>query len=58
VDEGNGDALDLRHPSDHLAILTVLVTLRRTQRLYAETDQRLAAEESLRQAQRLDAIRA
>jgi signal transduction histidine kinase/ActR/RegA family two-component response regulator len=43
-------------PATILLFATVLVILRRTQRLYAETDQRLAAEESLRQAQRLDAI--
>jgi signal transduction histidine kinase/ActR/RegA family two-component response regulator len=43
-------------PATFLLFATVLVVLRRTQRLYAETDQRLAAEESLRQAQRLDAI--
>lgn len=43
-------------PATILLFATVLVILRRTQRLYAETDQRLAAEELLRQAQRLDAI--
>jgi signal transduction histidine kinase len=43
-------------PATILLFATVLVILRRTQRLYAETDQRVAAEESLRQAQRLDAI--
>jgi signal transduction histidine kinase/CheY-like chemotaxis protein len=43
-------------PATILLFATVLVILRRTQRLYAETDRRLAAEESLRQAQRLDAI--
>jgi two-component system, NtrC family, sensor kinase len=43
-------------PATILLFATVLVILRRTERLYAETDQRLAAEESLRQAQRLDAI--
>jgi CheY-like chemotaxis protein/nitrogen-specific signal transduction histidine kinase len=35
---------------------TLLAVLRRTKRLYAEVDQRIAAEASLRQAQRLDAI--
>jgi two-component system, NtrC family, sensor kinase len=40
-----------------LAILTVLgVALRRTRRLYDEHDRREAAEEALRQAQRLEAI--
>jgi two-component system, NtrC family, sensor kinase len=43
-------------PATFLLFATVMVVLRRTQRLYAETDQRLAAEETLRQAQRLDAI--
>jgi two-component system, NtrC family, sensor kinase len=43
-------------PATILLFVTVMAILRRTQRLYAETDQRLAAEESLRQAQRLDAI--
>jgi two-component system, NtrC family, sensor kinase len=43
-------------PATFLLFATVMIVLRRTQRLYAETDQRLAAEQTLRQAQRLDAI--
>jgi signal transduction histidine kinase len=43
-------------PATILLFVTVLVVLRRTQRLYAETDQRLAAEAALRQAQRLEAV--
>ena len=43
-------------PATILLFITVMVVLRRTQRLYAETDQRLAAQDALRQAQRLDAI--
>jgi two-component system, NtrC family, sensor kinase len=43
-------------PATLLLFVLVLTVLRRTQRLYDETDQRLAAESALRQAQRLDAI--
>jgi two-component system, NtrC family, sensor kinase len=43
-------------PATILLFVTVLVVLRRTRRLYAETDQRLAAEAALRQAQRLEAV--
>jgi two-component system, NtrC family, sensor kinase len=43
-------------PATLFLFLTLLAVLRRTRRLYAETDQRLAAEETLRQSQRLDAI--
>jgi two-component system NtrC family sensor kinase len=43
-------------PATLLLFILVLTVLRRTQRLYEETDQRLAAEGTLRQAQRLDAI--
>jgi signal transduction histidine kinase len=43
-------------PATLFLFLTLLAVLRRTRRLYAETDQRLAAEETLRQSQKLDAI--
>jgi signal transduction histidine kinase len=43
-------------PATLFLFLLVLAVLRRTERLYAETDQRLAAEETLRQLHRLDAI--
>lgn len=43
-------------PATLLLFLLLLMVLRRTQRLYKETDQRLAAETALRQAQRLDAV--
>jgi signal transduction histidine kinase/CheY-like chemotaxis protein len=43
-------------PATLFMFLLMLTVLRRTRRLYAEIDQRHAAEESLRQAQRLDAI--
>jgi signal transduction histidine kinase len=43
-------------PATLFLFLTLLAVLRRTRRLYAEIDQRLAAEESLRQSQKLDAI--
>jgi signal transduction histidine kinase/CheY-like chemotaxis protein len=43
-------------PATLLLFVLSLTVLRRTQRLYAESDQRLAAEGALRQAQRLDAI--
>jgi signal transduction histidine kinase/CheY-like chemotaxis protein len=43
-------------PATLFLFLTLLAVLRRTRRLYAETDQRLAAEENLRQSQKLDAI--
>jgi two-component system, NtrC family, sensor kinase len=43
-------------PATLFLFLTLLAVLRRTRRLYAETDQRLTAEESLRQSQKLDAI--
>jgi signal transduction histidine kinase/ActR/RegA family two-component response regulator len=43
-------------PATLLVFVLVLTILRRTQLLYEETDQRLAAEGALRLAQRLDAI--
>ena len=43
-------------PATLLLFVLLLTVLWRTQRLYAETDQRLVAEDALRQAQRLDAI--
>ena len=43
-------------PATLFLFLTLLAVLRRTKRLYAEIDQRVAAEETLRQAQRLDVI--
>jgi signal transduction histidine kinase/CheY-like chemotaxis protein len=43
-------------PATLFLFLTLLAVLRRTKRLYAEMDQRLALEETLRQAQRLDVI--
>ena len=43
-------------PATLLLFVLSLTVLRRTRRLYAESDQRLAAEDALRQAQRLDAI--
>ena len=43
-------------PATLFLFLTLLAVLRRTRRLYAETDHRLAAEETLRQSQKLDAI--
>jgi signal transduction histidine kinase len=43
-------------PATLFLFLTLLAVLRRTRRLYAETDQRLALEETLRQSQKLDAV--
>jgi signal transduction histidine kinase/ActR/RegA family two-component response regulator len=43
-------------PATLFLFLTLLAVLRRTRRLYAEQDQRLAVEETLRQSQKLDAI--
>jgi len=43
-------------PATVLLFVLLIAVLRRTQQIYAETDQRLAAEDALRQAQRLDAI--
>ncbi len=43
-------------PATLILFLTLLVVLRRTQRLYDEVDRRVAAEESLRQSQKLEAI--
>jgi len=43
-------------PATLLLFVLLMTVLWRTQRLYAETDQRLAAEDALRQAQRLDAV--
>jgi two-component system, NtrC family, sensor kinase len=43
-------------PATLFLFLTLIVVLRRTRRLYAEIDQRLELEETLRQAQRLDVI--
>ena len=43
-------------PATLILFLTLLVVLRRTQRLYEEMDRRVAAEELLRQSQKLEAI--
>jgi two-component system, NtrC family, sensor kinase len=43
-------------PATLLLFFTLLIVLRRTQRLYHEMDQRFAAEESLRQALKMEAI--
>lgn len=43
-------------PATLLLFTLLVVVLRRTQRLYAEMDQRLVAEDALRQAQRLESI--
>jgi two-component system NtrC family sensor kinase len=43
-------------PATLLLFVLLITVLRRTRRIYAETDQRIAAEDALRQAQRLDAI--
>ncbi len=43
-------------PVTLILFLTLFAVLRRTQRLYAEIDRRSAAEEALRQSQKLDAI--
>jgi two-component system NtrC family sensor kinase len=43
-------------PATLLLFFTLLTVLRRTQRLYHEMDQRFAAEESLRQALKMEAI--
>ena len=43
-------------PATLIMFLTLFVVLRRTQRLYEEIDRRDAAEESLRQSQKLEAI--
>jgi two-component system NtrC family sensor kinase len=43
-------------PVTTVLLLTLFAVLRRTQRLYAEIDRRSAAEEALRQSQKLDAI--
>ncbi|HZZ60839.1 MAG TPA: ATP-binding protein [Roseiarcus sp.] len=43
-------------PATLLLFLTLFAVLRRTERLYAEMDQRAIAEESLRQAQKMEAI--
>jgi two-component system, NtrC family, sensor kinase len=43
-------------PATLFLFLTQLTILRRTQRLYAETDRRAAAEETLRQSQRMEAV--
>jgi two-component system, NtrC family, sensor kinase len=43
-------------PATLLLFFTLLTVLRRTQRLYHEMDQRFAAEESLRQAVKMEAI--
>ncbi len=43
-------------PATLFLFLTLLTILRRTQRLYAEVDRRSAAEEALRQSQKLEAI--
>jgi len=43
-------------PATILLFMTLFVVLRRTERLYAETDQRSLAEESLRQAQKMESI--
>jgi two-component system NtrC family sensor kinase len=43
-------------PATLLLFLTLLAVLKRTQRLYQEMDRRLAAEETLRQSQKMEAI--
>jgi two-component system, NtrC family, sensor kinase len=43
-------------PATLLLFLTLFAVLRRTERLYAEVDRRSAAEDALRQSQKLDAI--
>jgi two-component system NtrC family sensor kinase len=43
-------------PATLLLLLTLFATLRRTQRLYQEIDRRQAAEETLRQSQKMEAI--
>ena len=43
-------------PVTLILLLALFAVLRRTQRLYAEIDRRSAAEEALRQSQKLDAI--
>jgi signal transduction histidine kinase len=43
-------------PVTLILFLTLFAVLRRTERLYAEIDRRSAAEEALRQSQKLDAI--
>jgi len=43
-------------PATLILFLTLFAVLRRTERLYAEIDRRSAAEEALRQSQKLDAI--
>ena len=43
-------------PATLLLFLTLFAVLRRTERLHAEMDQRAIAEESLRQAQKMEAI--
>ena len=43
-------------PATLLLFATLFVVLRRTERLYAEMDQRILAEESLRQAQKMESI--
>ncbi len=43
-------------PATLLLFLTLFAVLRRTERLYVEMDQRTVAEQSLRQAQKMEAI--
>ena len=43
-------------PATVLLFLTLFAVLRRTERLHAEMDQRAAAEQSLRQAQKMEAV--
>jgi signal transduction histidine kinase/CheY-like chemotaxis protein len=43
-------------PATLILFMTLFAVLRRTERLYAEIDRRSAAEEGLRQSQKLDAI--
>ena len=43
-------------PAAAIVFLTMMLVLRRTQRLYGEIDRRIAAEEGLRQSQKLEAI--
>ena len=48
--------LALGGPAALILFLTLAVVLQRTQRLYAEVDRRVAAEDGLRQSQKLEAI--
>jgi two-component system NtrC family sensor kinase len=54
--KGMGEHLIFGIPVTLILFLTLLSVLQRTLRLYDEVDRRVAAEESLRQSQRLEAI--